>query len=283
MNQDYRPTRFQVLPPVVKNILIISGILFLATQVFQANPGINLTDFLGLHYFSAELFKPYQFITYLFMHADFTHLFFNMFAVWTFGSVLENVWGPKRFLIFYLITGMGAALIQYLVIYLDINDSVLVFDQIMQENNIDKLTKFFNSVALTPFMNASTYDLFQGFVDQYNEASATDPTKAVFLAHEFIQQVQSTYLNTHVIVGASGSLFGLLLAFGMLFPNTYLSIFFFFPIKAKYFVMIYGLFELLSGIANQPGDNVAHFAHLGGMLFGFFMILYWKKNRNNFY
>jgi len=283
MNQEYRPSRFQVLPPVVKNILIISGILFLATQVFLKNPGIKLTDYLGLHYYSSELFRPYQFITYLFMHADFSHIFFNMFAVWTFGSVLENVWGPKRFLIFYLITGMGAALIQYLVIYFEINDSVKIFEQLLNENNVDKLTQFFNGGVLTPYLNASSYDLFQSFVDQYNASSLSDPGKAVYLAHEFIQAVQSSYLNGQVIVGASGSLFGLLLAFGMLFQNTYLSIFFFIPIKAKYFVMIYGLFELFSGIANQPGDNVAHFAHLGGMLFGFFMIIYWKKNRNHFY
>jgi len=283
MNQEFRPSRFQVLPPVVKNILIISGILFFATQVFLKNPGINLADYLGLHYFTSELFKPYQLITYLFMHADFSHIFFNMFAVWTFGSVLENVWGPKRFLIFYLVTGMGAALIQYLVVYFQIQDSTRIFDQLLQENNPENLTRLFNSGTLTPFMNSATYDLFQGFVDQYNEASINDPSKAVFLAHEFVQAVQTNFLNAHVIVGASGSLFGLLLAFGMMFPNTYLSIFFFIPIKAKYFVMIYGLFELLSGIANQPGDNVAHFAHLGGMLFGFFMILLWKKNRNHFY
>lgn len=281
--QEFRPSRFQILPPVVKNILIISGILFLATEVLKAKTTIDLTDYLGLHYYSSELFKPHQFITYIFMHADFSHIFFNMFAVWTFGSVLENVWGAKRFIIFYLVTGMGAALIQYLVFYFEIQSGTQLLVQLIEENNLDKLTTFFNNGGLGGYLNRNLYDQFPAFVDEYNKALGTDPSHAVYLAHEFLSKVQEQYINAHVVIGASGSLFGLLLAFGMMFPNTYLNVYFFVPVKAKYLVMIYGAFELLSGVANQAGDNVAHFAHLGGMLFGFFMIILWRKNRTHFY
>lgn len=281
--QEFRPSRFQVLPPVVKNILIISGIVFLATELLKLKSGIDLTDYLGLHYYSSELFKPHQFITYIFMHGNFTHIFFNMFAVWTFGSVLENVWGAKRFLIFYLITGLGAALIQYLVFYLQVQPVAETFNGLIQSNDLEKLSAFFNNGGLSGYLNSDLYSQFPAFVEEYNKALSGDESRAVFLAHDFLTMVKEQYLNAHVVVGASGSLFGLLLAFGMMFPNTILNIYFFIPIKAKYLVILYGAFELISGIANQPGDNVAHFAHLGGMLFGFFMIILWKKNRTNFY
>lgn len=281
--QEFRPSRFQILPPVVKNILIISGILFLATELLKAKTTIDLTDYLGLHYYSSDLFKPHQFITYIFMHGNFSHIFFNMFAVWTFGSVLENVWGAKRFIIFYLITGMGAALIQYIVYYFEVEPVSQMLSQLINETDVEKFTNFFNSGGLNGLVSPSLIDQFPQFVENYNHALTTDTSHAVYLAHEFLAQVQTQYLNAHVIVGASGSLFGLLLAFGMMFPNTYLNVYFFVPVKAKYLVMIYGAFELLSGIANQAGDNVAHFAHLGGMLFGFFMIILWRKNRTNFY
>lgn len=237
--QDFRPGRFQSLPLVIKNLLIINGIMYLAT-ILLANR-INLYDYLGLHYFRSELFKPHQFVTYLFMHGSFMHIFFNMFAVWTFGSILEHLWGPKRFLIYYLVTGMGAGLIQYLVYYFTLEPKI---DYI---NNALMMTKDY--------------------------AEQTE-----------ILAIKNQFLDSFVVVGASGALFGLLIAFGMLFPNTELMILFLpIPIKAKYLVTVYGLIELVSGISNNPDDNVAHFAHLGGMLFGFIMLMIWKKNKNRFY
>lgn len=239
MYQDYRPNRFQALPTIIKNLLIINGIMFLATIALQSR--VDLYQYLGLHYFRSEYFKPFQFFSYLFMHGNFMHLFFNMFAVWTFGAALENVWGPKRFLFYYLFTGLGAGLIQYLVFFLQI------------EPTLAQLTEEFNHA---------------------------------FSAEEQLEilNVRASYLNSHVVVGASGSLFGLLIAFGWLFPNAELIMLFFpIPIKAKYFVAIYGILELVSGISNNPEDNVAHFAHLGGMLFGFILLMIWRKDRRNFY
>ena len=281
--QEFRPGGFQLLTPVVKNILIISGILFFAQVVLAYKMNFRLENYLGLHYYPADYFKPYQFITYIFMHGDFMHIFFNMFAVWIFGSVLEKVWGSKRFLIFYLVTGMGAALTQYVVYYFEITPFINSIADLHEGMTISSFETFVNSVK---FRSSLTYEMsnaFNSFADKYNSLLSTDSSGALLLAHDYLTQFKTDYLNANVIVGASGSLFGLLLAFGMLFPNTYLNIYFFIPIKAKYFVILYGIIEIYSAISNNPHDNVAHFAHLGGMLFGFIMIMLWKKDRTHFY
>ncbi len=227
---------FQSLPVVTKNILIINIILFAATWLLEKQ-GIDLTNMLGLHYIKAPAFKPYQFVTYMFMHGSILHIFFNMYAVFMFGSILENTWGPKRFLFYYVFTGLGAASIQLLVYYFQLQP-------IMKETN----------------------DLIA-------------ETKDYILQSQIIEQ-RNEYLNRLVVVGASGSLFGLLIAFGMLFPNAELMIMFIpIPIKAKYLVAGYGAIELFSGIHNSAADNVAHFAHLGGMLFGFILIMIWKVRK----
>jgi membrane associated rhomboid family serine protease len=209
-----------VLPAVTKNIIIVNGIIWLAQFVLLRRADIDLSQQFGLHFIASEQFRIYQVITYMFLHDPYSisHVFFNMFAVFMFGRTLEQVWGAKRFLSYYLVTGVGAGLIQMLVVFLRMQ-------------------------TLVP--------------------------------HEMFSLVDG------VTVGASGAVFGILLAFGMLFPNSQLFIIPFpFPIKAKWFVIGYGLLELLFGVANRTGDNVAHFAHLGGMLFGIFMILYWgKKDR----
>ena len=227
--QQYSPNRFSVLPLVVKNLLIINGLFFLATLTFETL-GVDLTDRFGLHFPLASSFRPYQLITYMFMHGNFMHLFFNMFALWMFGNTLENVWGPKRFLIYYLITGIGAALCHYAVVYFQMQPILAEID---------------------------------ANVANYSE----------------LEMIRQQVLNAPVVVGASGSVFGILLAFGMLFPNTLLYIYFAIPIKAKWFVVLYGAVELFSGLADVQGDNVAHFAHLGGMLFGFILIKYWQKKK----
>lgn len=257
--------------------------MFIATQVFRESLGIDLVSILGLHFITAPDFKPFQFVTYLFMHGDLAHLFFNMFAVWMFGSVLENVWGPKRFLIYYLITGFGAGLIQYLVFYLQMAP-FLETVSLVQDNLT--VTSFEELVNTADFQSKFSYEFiyqYDAFAREYNLALQDNPAKALSLASQFLIDFKHQYLNSHVVIGASGSLFGLLLAFGMMFPNTLLYIYFLIPLKAKWFVMIYGAIELISGLRSNPEDNVAHFAHLGGMLFGFIMIMIWKKNRNHFY
>jgi membrane associated rhomboid family serine protease len=240
-NNEYRPSGFGYLPVVTKNIIIINVILFVATMILQQTRGIDLTDFLGLHYHLASDFKPHQFITYIFMHGSLSHIFFNMFGVFIFGQVLEQVWGPKRYLIFYILTGLGAALTQYVIMHFEITDVLAIV----------------NAEINSPYLSA---------VD-----------KADYINQKF------DYLNRHVIVGASGSLFGLLGGFGMLFPNRRLYLYFLFPVKAKWLVIAYGAFELISGWRNDPRDNVAHFAHIGGLVVGIILVLLWRKDREHFY
>ncbi len=242
--QQFRPTGFRILPPVVKNLLIINGLFFLATITSQNTFNIDLTRYLGFHYFAAEQFSPFQFVTYMFLHGSIGHVFFNMFALWMFGNALENIWGPRRFLTYYMVTGIGAAVIQMLVTFMRIQSV---------------------EGALTTDMINLVYSEGSGILQQGMNYSQEGMAKLNLM------------LNTPT-VGASGAVFGLLLAFGMLFPNSVIYLYFAIPIKAKWFVMIYGAIELYSGIANNPADNVAHFAHLGGMIFGFFLIKYWKRN-----
>ncbi len=243
--QQYRPTGFRVLPPVVKNILIINVLFFLGTIAAEQAFQIDVSRYLAMHYPGSELFRPHQLVSYMFMHGSFSHILFNMFAVWMFGNALENVWGPKRFLTFYMITGIGAGLIQILVTYIQV---VSVESQMAPQ-----LIEMVRSEGLAIYLEGKNY---------------VDP-----LAGKL-----NILLNT-ATVGASGSVFGLLLGFGMLFPNALIYLYFAIPVKAKYFVMGYGALELFSGISNNPNDNVAHFAHLGGMIFGYFLLIYWKKRR----
>ncbi len=224
MNEQISPTGFKVLPTVVKNLLIINILMYVAT--FTLNRfNIDLTDTLGLHFFKASGFHLYQFITYMFMHANFGHLFFNMFALWMFGNTLENLWGSKRFLLYYMVCGIGAGLCQELVQYIQY------------------------TTTLADYANVN-------------------------LGGQIVPM--DTYLNMMTTVGASGAIYGLLLAFGMTFPDARIYVYFLIPMKAKWFVVIFAVIELLLGF--QGVDNVAHFAHLGGMLFGLLLILYWRKN-----
>jgi len=237
-----------MLPPVVKNLLIINGLFFLAKYAFGAAYNIDLSNLLGLHYFTSPLFRPYQFITYMFMHADIWHIAFNMFALWTFGSAVENTWGPKRFLLYYLITGLGAAIVHFVIIYFRVS-------AVEASMSPEQISVVYNEGASLIQHGMNYRDTQMGMLNGL--------------------------INTSTI-GASGAVFGLLLAFAMMFPNAELMLIFFpVPIKAKYLVPVYALLELFFGVANFSGDNVAHFAHLGGMLFGFFLIIYWKKKLNN--
>lgn len=219
------------MPPVTQNLIIINALCWLASLVLSRFK-VDLIDLAGLHFPGTHSFHWFQPITYMFLHDthSFAHIFFNMFAVFMFGRSLEATWGPRRYLIFYLVSGIGAALVQEAVWYFQI--------QAVAAN-------YGFSVMQMVAMNPSA--------------------------------------NQLVTIGASGAVFGVLLAFGMLFPDVPLYVMFVpIPIKAKYFVIFYGLVELFMGVANFRGDNVAHFAHLGGMLFGLLMILYWrKKDRSN--
>ena len=244
----YRTTLSSQVPDVVKNLLIINGLLFFATISLE-NYGIDLTEILALHQFQSTNFMPHQLITHFFMHANLTHLFFNMFALWMFGKTLENIWGGKRFLIYYMFTGLGAAALHLAISQYEI----LTLQQQLNAYELNTLLENGKSI-LERNQNYS---------------------------HQIMGKLNQ--LINIPTVGASGAVFGILLAFGVLFPNTLLYLYFAIPIKTKYFVIIYGALELYLGLSNNPADNVAHFAHLGGMLFGFLLIKYWQKNNTQFY
>ena len=277
-NERYSPTGFGFLPPVVKNLLIINGLFYLATLVLEGTMHIDLTDMLGLHYFAASKFQPYQFITYMFMHGNFTHILFNMFALWMFGSVLEQVWGPKKFLLYYMVTGIGAAVIHYMVFYFQISPAVNSMDVFLASPNMATLQQFISTHQFNVGSAASDFNqVFENFNQSYKTLQM-DPgnMQAMQESVNFVTAYREHFLNLPVVIGASGAIYGLLLAFGMLFPNSLIYVYFFIPMKAKWFVIIFGAIELFSGFY-ETNSGVAHFAHLGGMLFGFFLILYWKK------
>lgn len=240
---------FRGIPDVVKNLLILNVLAFLALMIL-GNQGLDLNRIAGLYYWKSPQFEPYQLITHMFMHGGLAHIFFNMFALWMFGSPLEQIWGPKRFLTFYLLTGLGAAALHMGVMHFQYTSLVTDMEPKM--------------VQLV---------LADGFNVLKEGQNYTDP-----------EMGKLNLLLNIPTVGASGAVYGILLGFGMLFPNTQLMLLFPpIPLKAKYFVIGYAVIELYMGISNNPGDNIAHFAHLGGMLFGFMLIKFWQKSRRNFF
>lgn len=261
---NYRPSFLDSIPPVVKNLIAINLIMWLATLAlpsFLRRWGLNpdLTDLLGMHYWASEKFNAAQLITYMFMHGGFGHVFFNMFALYMFGGVLENFWGPKRFLFYYLLTGVGAGIVQQLFWTVEYHSLVNALNVAISSGSVAEL------------------EVFQPELERYfrfGDFFALRPGDLIDLKRMF--------LNLPVTVGASGSVFGLLLAFGWLFPDVKLMLLFFpVPIKARVFVILYGVAELFLGVANFSGDSVAHFAHLGGMIFGLILLLIWRKKQTN--
>jgi membrane associated rhomboid family serine protease len=241
MSSSFSPGSFEYLPKIVKNIIIINGLFFLATMVLQSAYGIDLIRMFGLRFPAASEFRLWQPITHLFMHGSVQHIFFNMFSFWMFGSVLENVWGPKKFLNFFIITGLGAAILHYIIVYFeDLAPMILSVDMELLNAQGPQVTH----------------------LENYREA----------------------VLNLPNIIGASGAEAGIWMAFAYLFPNSTLYLIFAIPVKAKYLAMVYFGYELFQALRFNPNDNVAHFAHLGGMLVGFIIVKYWfNSNRNSFY
>lgn len=272
MSNQFQPSGFSYLPLVVKNLLIINGLFFIATILGESTFHTDLSEILGLHIIGTSHFKPYQFVTHLFMHGSFMHLFSNMFALWMFGTAMENFWGPKHFLIYYIVTGLGAALLHSLIGYYQINHLQHAIATYSSDPTLSNFQNFVYNDVPSNFKST-----FVQLIDSWSASGANDDAY-VKNSTALAQQLYDIKANI-TTVGASGAVFGVLLAFGMTFPNSLIYVFFAIPIKAKYFVALYGLWELYDGLANNPGDNVAHFAHLGGMLFGFFLIRYWNKQR----
>jgi membrane associated rhomboid family serine protease len=245
MNRFYSG-RLSNTPPVTKNLIIINVVMLLSAMLFQRMFNVNLNAVLGMFFFQSPLFGPWQIVTHMFMHGGLGHIFFNMYALWIFGKTLESVWGSKRFLIYYLATGLGAAFFHQLVNYIQFAPDLAT---LKAAYSVDRI----NSTLLNEILHPG---------NQFYQ-----------IGRELIRPT----------VGASGAVYGVLLAFGMLFPNTPLYIMFIpIPIKAKWLVIGFGALELFLGIT-QSGGSIAHFAHLGGMIFGFFLIRYWNKFTRNFY
>lgn len=234
---DVRMNSFQSIPPVIKNLIIVNALVFFAQNIFGGNDDFSvINNLFALHDVRSEYFRPHQIVTHMFMHGSLAHLFFNMLPLWMFGSILENVWGAKRFLIFYMLCGLGAAFLHLGSLYIEMADK---------------------------------FEIYHQYVGRIADTEGLDNLKR--------------HLDTPT-VGASGAVFGCLAAFGYLFPNSLIYLYFFIPIKAKWFVIIYAGIELWLGVNNSAGDNVAHWAHLGGALVGFLLVLYWnKRNRRHFY
>ena len=269
MNLDLRKRRMQRLTPIVKNILLLNIGLFLV----QSFLGVNLIDLLGLRYIASDHFKPYQFFTHLFVHADFMHLFSNMFSLFIFGTILESTLGSKRFLAFYIITGLGAAVLYSFIYYFEVNRIETAYYAYLA----DPSPAHFNSY-LSQF-SQEVYKKFYNFSNNFFHH--TDNTE--YIAESKVIARKLYELKADIpIVGASGAIFGILMAFAMLFPNVELFLLFIpIPIKAKYFVTLFGIYELYAGLQKNPSDNVAHFAHLGGIVFAYFFIRWWRKQQHS--
>lgn len=238
------------IPPVVKNLLIINILFWLASLTLPGVIGIDVVDWLGLHYWQSDKFMVSQLVTYMFLHdtSSLFHLFFNMFALYMFGKNIEYIWGTKKFLLFYFVTGIGAAIVQQITWSFDFIPIANAFGEYVNNRDIS---------VLMPYLNV-------------NESTVLSTTEVL--------QLKNMVLNQPITVGASGAVFGILLAFAMLFPDARIMLLFLpVPIKARYFVIFYGAMELFLGVSNFQGDSIAHFAHLGGMLFGLVLILLWRK------
>ena len=235
------------MPTVTKNIIIINALIWLVEVIAPQFGQNGIIRHLGLHYWGASHFNPVQLITYMFVHDQrtFFHVFFNMLTLFFFGPMLERIWGSKKFLFYYMVCGVGAALVQEGVWALEWK------------------TEYLDGISR---MNLITKEEASLLVDKYLAAGDTSIISAI-----------DSFKNQFITVGASGAIFGILLAFAFIFPNMPLYLFFIpIPIKAKYMVAGYAVIEFFLGISGTQ-STVAHFAHLGGMIFGLILLFYWKK------
>lgn len=273
---ELRPRGFQILPVVIKNLLIINVLVLMAQLYLGEGISAMLDKNFALHYWVSPLFRPWQLVTYLFMHGGWSHLFGNMFALWMFGSILENNWGAKRFLAFYFICGIGAGLCQIAYGQYQLGGIVNDYNHLKQHFNYQTFAEFAKQYHLGRYSNN---------IGEFIGEWAQQPNNSLYAqqAMGLVDTVSATMINESA-VGASGAVFGVLVAFGYLFPNTYLYFYFLFPVKAKYFITGYILLELFLGVQNNVGDNVAHAAHIGGGIVGFLIVYFWnKRDRTNFY
>ncbi|MDR1668134.1 MAG: rhomboid family intramembrane serine protease [Bacteroidales bacterium] len=261
---------------IVFHLLLINILLFAVTYFWRSgnNP---LIEYLALYYPESSHFKLYQFVTHMFMHGGFSHIFFNMYALWMFGTAIESVWGGKRFLFYYFFTGLGAAALHTLVnalVFKGMNAEMIAFSNTPSPELFQQFIEAHAEKGFSGQFLAVCNGLFSEWSDAPENAAYADSALAL------MRRVIAGLMDIPT-VGASGAVFGLLLAFGMMYPNTRLMIIFLpIAIKAKWFVLIYGAIELYLGFS-QPGSSIAHFAHIGGMLFGYLLIRFWIYRARN--
>jgi membrane associated rhomboid family serine protease len=262
------------LTPVVKILAIMNVAVFVIGLLL----GMDVPGYFGLRYFLSEAFQPYQIITHFFVHFTFFHLLFNMFALISFGPMLEVQWGAKRFLFFYIFCAMGSALLNSGFKYVE-------FQKVENAKTVfmaNPSPEYFISFVRSSGNDRVEHYLPENFIENYEKNPENE--EYISAARYLVNDLYRALANASVMAGASGAIFGLLVAFAMLFPNTELMLMFIpFPVKAKYFVLIYAGVELFLGVSRFKGDTIGHFAHLGGALFGFILMKYWQKQRNTFY
>jgi len=256
------------LSPVVRALLILNVLVFFVTND-------SIIGQFGLHSFLSEQFSPIQLLTHMFLHSGFSHIFSNMIGLIVFGPLLEQFWGPRRFTFFYFFCGIGAALLFSGVSYYEMHSVYETVQDYRLDPNFDTFSAFMDQHA------SSYYDRLVPFIEKF-KSYPTDP-KNIRDSLAIVNQIYTNQVN-EPMVGASGAIFGVIMAFGLMFPNTQLFLLFPpIPIKAKYLVMFYGAYEIYSGVYRSQSDNVAHFAHIGGMLFAFILVKYWNSQRKTFY
>lgn len=275
MSQQYSPQGFRMLPTGVKHLLIVNVLFYLAAMVFRSSMNIDLDNYLALYYIGSDMFRPWQYLTYMFMHGSFEHIFFNMFALWMFGYILENLWGTRRFLVFYILCGIGAGLFHTAVTGLISLPVLNAINAYAADPSPDALMQIYND----HFHNIINPQWIAQVTSAWRNGAPGD------FGYETTNALMQIY-NERVIgiptVGASGAIYGILLAFGMMFPEERIYLYFLVPIKAKWFVIGYAAVELVTGVLGT-NDGIAHFAHLGGMLVGLILILLWRKKERDKY
>ena len=262
------------LTPMVKTLLLCNGGIFLITLVLP----IDFSHLLGMHYVLSSYFSPYQFLSYMFVHGGLWHLIGNMFGLIMFGTLLEKFWGSKKFLIFYVLTGVGAGVLYAGIQFYQMQTLSARVSAYRNAPDPEEFNRFLLDYAPHIHKRLVYKD---GFIDKYTEF----PTNIEYIRYsgDIMQDIFQNNANIPM-VGASGAIFGILFAFAFLFPNTELLLLFPpIPVKAKYLVAFYGIYELWAEISQRPGDNVAHLAHLGGMLVAFVLLKYWQVHSKDFY
>lgn len=272
---------FQITPNV-KWLALLNVAVFFLMMLVDKTFGVSTTSIFGLHDLHSPLFRPWQLLTHVFMHGNFGHLFSNMFALIIYGPMIEQYLGGKKFIQYYFITALGAMALHSAISFSEVSSWEKTYDQFIEAPNHSTFLDFVQS-----------HEELQDDVPFNVGGSPTDAVSFAFLwekqqnnprMHELaIEYANLRYQEKRDVstVGASGAVFGLILAFGILFGETMLYLYFLFPIKAKYIVLVHGALELFEAARNSVGDNVAHFAHIGGMVFGYLLLMYWKKGRKN--